>query len=80
MAKCKMWVNMENKRVESKMERKTYKVILKIGYKNESVKYFDRLTKNRRIVWAYEGQPDPNHRKEYVHLASPSGYVLLPDA
>ena len=29
------------------MERKTYKVILNIGYKNESVKYFDRLTKNR---------------------------------
>ena len=47
MAKCKMWVNMESKGVESKMERKTYKVILNIGYKNESVKYFDRLTKNR---------------------------------
>lgn len=29
------------------MERKTYKVILNIGYKNESIKYFDRLTKNR---------------------------------
>lgn len=29
------------------MERKIYKVILNIGYKNESVKYFDRLTKNR---------------------------------
>ena len=47
MAECKMWVNMESKGVESKMERKTYKVILNIGYKNESVKYFDRLTKNR---------------------------------
>lgn len=47
MAKCKMWVNMESKGVESKMERKTYKAILNIGYKNESVKYFDRLTKNR---------------------------------
>lgn len=47
MAECKMWGNMESKGVESKMERKTYKVILNIGYKNESVKYFDRLTKNR---------------------------------
>ena len=47
MAECKMWVNMKSKGVESKMERKTYKVILNIGYKNESVKYFDRLTKNR---------------------------------
>lgn len=29
------------------MENKTYKVILNIGYKNEEMKYFDRLTKKR---------------------------------
>ena len=29
------------------MENKRYKLILNIGYKNENVKYFDKLTKNR---------------------------------